>query len=716
MAAPAEVIVTGPDGQTQRYTLAERAMVGRHPECEIVLTDPMSSRRHCKLERTPAGAVIAEDQKSANGTLLNGETMAPATPLTLKNGDVIQIGSTTLVLKLEVAARPNNTAPAVVADDEDSPMTLIVDASKQLVSEEEAHTSDVKTLKKVAERLKLLIDVGQALGTSLELPKLIGTCLEKLFEIFSQADRVMIVVYAPDGSLPPMITPESDQNSALAQRKTGLALTRLRHGGQQPTELKLSRTVLNKVRTEKKSVLIEKSGSMSLVDISSVMCAPLLMAEESLGLIYVETKKALQAFQADDVNILTAVAGQIAMVIRNSDLARKAAEQAAHRESLSRFLSPQLVDQMLKGNISLELGGTEKKGTIFFSDIVGFTKLASKMSAADVVTLLNRYFTVMQNIIFRRGGSIDKCAGDNIMAHWGIIGDMPNFTQCAMTSSVEMQIALFIFNRDEALRKEIKLPPTPLGHGLGLNTGVVCAGNIGSDRKIEFTVIGDPVNLSARIEAMAGRFQTFAGEPTYEEIKGTSLAFRMPDCPAKNVEKPLPVYCVRAIAPQSVDAPAHNPADLVVDDLLFAMPCFLKHGDAKIPAMVARVLKASDGTTRIIAHFEKAIQAGTAVTLIWDVPEKPTLPPVDGVVEKCGSMPDFLAMTQVIEKGVVVQPAGNSDSLSGGVIKGATPAGYNPPNGILVLACKELPAEIAAFKPGLLIPSDLKSHEDIVRA
>jgi adenylate cyclase len=716
MAAPAEIIVTGPDGQTQRFTLNQSAMVGRHPECEIVLTDPMSSRRHCKLERTPAGVIQAEDQKSANGTLLNGEPMRPAVAMPLKNGDVVQIGSTTLVLKLEVAARPSMaSAPAVVTDEEDSPVSLIMDARKQLVSEEEAQTSDVKTLKKVAERLKLLIDVGQALGTSLELPKLISTCLEKLFEVFPQADRAMIVVYAPDGSLPPVITPESDQNSALAQRKTGLAMTKLRHGGQQPAELKLSRTVLNKVRTEKKSVLIEKSGSMSLVDISSVMCAPLIIADDSLGLIYVETKKALQAFQADDVNILTAVAGQIAVVIRNSDLARKAAEQAAHRESLSRFLSPQLVDQMLKGNISLELGGTEKKGTIFFSDIVGFTKLASKMRAADVLTLLNRYFTVMQNIIFRRGGSIDKCAGDNIMAHWGIIGDMPNFTQCAVTSSVEMQIALFVFNRDESLKKEIKLPPTPLGHGLGLNTGVVCAGNIGSDRKIEFTVIGDPVNLSARIEAMAGRFQTFVGEPTFEEIKTTSLCFRMPDCPAKNVAHPLPVYCVRAIAPQAVDMPAHNAGDLALDDLLFAMPCVLKAGEARIAGMVARMLT-SGGETRILVHFDKALAPNTPVTLEWDIPEKPTLPSLEGVVERCGTMPDFLATTQVIEKGMAQPTAVTSESLSGGVAKGASLANYAPPSGMLMMLVKDLPAEIQAFKAGALIPSDLKSHEDIVRA
>ena len=247
------------------------------------------------------------------------------------------------------------------------------------------------------------------------------------------------------------------------------------------------------------------SGGMSLAkfEIKSLMCAPLLIGADDLGFMQLETKSRQQPFNPDDLGVMTAVAGQVAVVIRNAELALSAAAAAAQRENLSRFLSPNLVEQVLKGNVSVELGGTEKKGTIFFSDIVSFTKLAAKMTAQNVVTLLNRYFTVMQNIIFRRGGSIDKCAGDNIMAHWGVVGDMPDFTASAVTSSVEMQIALFRFNRDEKRKNEITLPPVPLGHGIGLNTGIVCAGNIGSDRKIEFTVIGDAVNLSARIEAMA---------------------------------------------------------------------------------------------------------------------------------------------------------------------------------------------------------------------
>ena len=715
-ATPAELIVTGPDGVVNKIRLGDKAVIGRHPECEIVLTDPMSSRRHCKVDRTPAGNWVVEDIKSANGTSLNGEPLRPAVQTPLRNGDTITIGSTTLVLKLEVNARSVPPPPAVKLDDEDVALSFIQKMPEAVLTREEQETSDVKTLKRVAERLKLLVDVGQALGGSLDVPKLLNICLEKLFEVFPQADRGLVLLYGPDGSIPSLLTSEQDLGSELAQRKSGTALSRLRnqHATQQQAELKLSRTVLNRVRAEKSAVLIEKSGSMSLVDISSVMCAPMLAGSDDLGLLYLETKKIAQAFTKDDLSIMSAVAGQIAVVIRNSDLTRKAASEAAHKESLSRFLSPQLVDQMLKGKLSVKLGGTEKKGTIFFSDIVGFTKLASKMGAESVVTLLNRYFTVMQNIIFKRGGSIDKCAGDNIMAHWGVVGEMPNFTGAAVTSAIEMQIALFMFNRDEKQRKEIVLPSTPLGHGLGLNTGIVCAGNIGSDRKIEFTVIGDPVNLSARIEAMAGRFQTFLGEPTFEEVRHIALCFRMPDCPAKNVEKPLPIYCLRGIIPQNPDAQQTMPNadELRVDDLLLAMPCYLSGTDFKAEAMVTRILRgdATNPGAKIVLQCEVTIPPGTPATLTWHLPEKPTLPAIQGEVEKCW-MDTGKAPTHDSTHGVAF-----AETLTGGSTQGGTAIiPHAVTHGTVIFGAKDLPPEIAAFKPGLLIPSDLKSHEEIIR-
>ncbi len=744
MTTPAELIVTGPDGVPNRYKLGEKSVIGRHPECEIVLADPMSSRRHCKIERAPNG-FFAEDNGSANGTILNGEPLRVRTPL--KNGDTIQIGSTTIVLRLEVATRAAGARteyePAlsiVRLDDENSSNAPSVDfvqkADAQVVSEEEAASSDVVKLKRVTERLKLLVDVGQAMGSSLDPDKLLTICLDKLFEVFPQTDRGLIVLYGPDGSLPATLTSDKEQG-AMLDRRTG-AITRVKFRGTataQDNEIRLSRTVLNRVRTDRQSVLVSDAdtgggGGLSLAkfEIKSLMCSPLLIGQDNLGFIQIDTKSRKQAFNPDDLGVLTAVGGQVAIVIRNSDLAREAAAQAAHRENLSRFLSPNLVDQMLKGKLSLELGGTEKKGTIFFSDIVSFTKLASKMSAQNVVVLLNRYFTVMQNIIFRRGGSIDKCAGDNIMAHWGVVGDMADFTASAVTSSGEMQIALFTFNRDEAIKNEIVLPPVPLGHGIGLNTGIVCAGSIGSDRKIDLTVIGDAVNLSARIEAMAGRGQIFIGEPTWEEIKDRVFCIRMPDCPAKNVAKPLPVYSVRGIIPPPPVGSEPTPpnAEMPVNDVLFCMPCTLTAGDVKSEAIVTRITRGNTGT-RILMQVEKCMSPGEPCALNWNVPESPSLPALEGLIEKCTPTPQPAPKDPSAQKPAAAPAApasspGGVTAVSDALLamtaakSGTSILSVALAPGTMVLHCKTLPPEIAEFRPGLLLKSDLKSHEEIVRA
>jgi len=696
----AELVVTTPDGNAVKIPLTGKALVGRHPECEVILADPMASRRHCLVERTPAGTFTVQDNHSANGTLLNGEPLPPSAPVALHDGDTITIGETTLKLQLAEAQSEAEEAkpPAVKLEDDEVALSFIQDAKVKAVSEEEIISQDVNTLKRVAERLRMLVDIGQALGSSLDLPKLLNTCIDKLFEVFPQADRAMIVVYGPDGSLPPMVTQESDLDAALAQRKSGLALDRSRGAGTSVQgALRLSRTVHNQVRSQHQSVLLEKSGSMSLIDIASVMCAPLLAGDNDLGLLYLETRKIHQAFTKEDVGIMTALAGQIAVVVRNSDLAREAAAQAAHRAQLSRFLSPQLVEQMLKGKLTDQLGGTEKKGTIFFSDIVGFTKLAAKMSAQNVMTLLNRYFTVMQNIIFRLGGSIDKCQGDNIMAHWGVLGDVPTPTACAVTAAVEMQNALFAFNRDEAQKKEIALPPIQLAHGIGLNTGILCAGNIGSDQKVEFTVIGDAVNLSARLESIAGRAQTFVGELCWEEIKDVSFCIRMPDCPLKNVEKPKPVYSVRGIIPHGVGTSAPAGDERAIEAMLLSLPCTLNTADSKVAAMVTQIVRHGGQGAKFVLQLERPLPTGSNVALVWDVPEKPSLPSMQGTVERFA------------EPTIGAGDPGALNGVAAGLQTAMLP-------GSLVLNVQDLPPEIAEWKPGLLIPSDLKSHEEIVRA
>ena len=744
MAAPTELIVTGPDGVVSRYRLAEKAVIGRHPDCEVVLTDPMSSRRHCKIERAPDGVFFVEDNGSANGTLFNGESLKLRT--LFKNGDTVQIGSTTLVLRIDVpAARSGGTKPvatyepalSIVRLEDEGGNAPSVDfaqkAGAQMVSEEEKTSSDVaklqKSLKRAAEHLKLLFDVSQEIGASLDPHKLLNTCLDKLFEVFPQADRGIIVLYSEDGLLPETLTPEKDLGVTLDRRKGAMTKVKFRTASSvQDNEIKLSRTVVNRVRANRQSELqSDATGdaagmSMARFEIKSLMCAPLLIGKDDLGIIQLETKSRQQAFNPDDLSVVTAIAGQVAVAIRNSDNALRAADAAAQRQNLSRFLSPQLVEQVIKGGLSVELGGAEKNGTIFFSDLVGFTKLAGKMSAQNVVSLLNRYFTVMQNIIFRRGGSIDKCAGDEIMAHWGLLGETADFTLSAVTAAVEMQIALLDFNRDEALKNEIILPSIPLGHGIGLNTGIVCAGNIGSDRKIEFTVIGDTVNKGSRIAHMPGRGQTFIGVSTYEEIKNRSICIRMPDCPVKNVDEPLQIFSVLGIVPATIrSTPSPAPAAAVAreyqtDDLLFCVPCVLKATDLSVSGVVTRITR-GEAASKIMLKVDRCIPVGAPVVLEWNVYEKASLPVINGVVEKCWQ-PVPIPSNDSSSTPATDAPGspGTAGAIPVSASKGGTAIISNVlPTGTLVLKVQLLPSDVAQWHPGLLLQADLKSHEEIVR-
>jgi class 3 adenylate cyclase len=338
-------------------------------------------------------------------------------------------------------------------------------------------------------------------------------------------------------------------------------------------------------------------------------------------------------------------------------------------------------------------------GTVFFSDIVSFTRMAANMSPENVVKLLNRYFTVMQNIIFRRGGSIDKCAGDNIMAHWGVLGNLPHCTENAVSAAVEMQTALFTFNRAEALRKDEGFTPVMLGHGIGLNTGKICAGNIGSERKIEFTVIGDAVNMSARIESVAGRGQTFIGEPTYNAIKERLFCIRMPDTPVKNVAKPLPIYSVRGIVPPPEAGQVEAPESWTGGDLFLALPATLVLPNAQRVSVMVTTLNAADGSLEM--HTETFVQPAARATLEWNVPEKRSLPAVEGEVEACLPLGDG---------SVAVTTSSAIARRNTAVLKRAAEPG------MLVFKTRVLPDFLTAIKPGLTLPSDLKSHEEMIRA
>jgi len=223
-------------------------------------------------------------------------------------------------------------------------------------------------------------------------------------------------------------------------------------------------------------------------------------------------------------------------------MGRGLAERERVKETFGKFVNKAIAEQALKGRLAL--GGTRKTATIFFADIRSFTAISEKLSPEAVVEFLNDYMTRMVNCIDKTGGVVDKFIGDAIMGVWGApasAGSPRDDALAALRAMVMMRYALVDFNAGRGGEDR------PLIHnGCGVNTGPCIAGQIGSLERMEYTVIGDAVNLASRIEALNKPFGTdiLISEYTYDLVKDDVIAEAMPAIKVKGKAEPLTIYAV----------------------------------------------------------------------------------------------------------------------------------------------------------------------------
>ena len=244
----------------------------------------------------------------------------------------------------------------------------------------------------------------------------------------------------------------------------------------------------------------------------------------------------------EDLQVLTGISAQAAIAIKNLQLYEAIEAETARRISLQRYFSPGLVDMLMSGEVTTTLGGDAYQGTILLADIIGFTAMSEKMPPGQVVAKLNRYLTIMQKVIYDHGGNVDKFNGDGLMAFWGVPHSSVYDESDAVLTAIRMQQKLWPFNLQLCAegRQMVHM-------GIGLNSGEFIAGNIGSEDKIEFTLIGDSVNLAARIEHLAGRYQVLVSEATWTSIKELVCAVRLPPVLVKGKSQAVTMYSIRAI-------------------------------------------------------------------------------------------------------------------------------------------------------------------------
>lgn len=502
----AHLKITDASGRQWQFSFLPQAActIGRAPDNSVVLDDPRASRYHAHINQADNGTFTIVDgavingqlRRSANKVFINGE---PRFEHQLKNGDRVTIGASTLRFE-----QPDEERTTDVRYD-DKPLghtQLLISASDVmstvLRSKDEVTTSPqrdkvLETLQRKANILSALYEMSKTLGSVFDLNAIFEKATDIIFRA-TPADRVVALLgeqdAEADGSLTPIAMRARDNRLEAHARK-----------------LSIGRTITRKVMRDRVALLSQDAASDeqfagvdSIVSqgVRSTICAPLMTESRVHGALYADRLDPFAAFKPDDLELISAVAAQTAIAVENARAHERLAREEVARANYSRFLPEYVVKQMLENPESFKLGGSSQTITILFADIRGFTRISEHAPPEKIVSLLNRYFSAMTEIIFAHGGTLDKYLGDGLMALFGAPTATPDDASNALNAAVAMQRRLMGINRE--LREE-GFPE--IGVGMGLHTGEAIVGYIGSERRSEYTAIGDTVNTSSRLESNA---------------------------------------------------------------------------------------------------------------------------------------------------------------------------------------------------------------------
>ena len=502
----AKLIILGGDQHRVFELTDDPTSVGRAPDNVLWLDDPGLSRRHCEFRRRGAQWLL-RDLDSFNGSFVNNLLVIEHT---LRSGDRIQLGSTVFYF-----------VPDEGGDDG------LASAATEI-----ARAADEDTQRASSHKLRnfaALIEITKALNSELDKAKVLETIVDKGVELIKAERGFLILVQG--GAL--------DFKVARNRDKTDI---------RKPSGL-ISRSVLDIVTTTGEPVLTTDAqtalrGSMSItaLEVRSLICVPLRLKERILGALYVDSKVAEAKFNEESENLLHAFADQAAIAIENARLFDEIAESREAEKRVRQMFQKYVPADVVREALNMKDGGrlsAKLTATVLFSDIRGFTSISEKLPPEQVVGFLNDYLQRMVDIVFDEGGIVDKFVGDSVMAVFGAPVPTPDDAVRAVRAALRMIEEVRRFNEDQR-----KTGGVEIDVGVGLHTGPLIAGNIGSDRKMEYTVIGDTVNVANRVESLNETMSTnvLITQECYQATGKVFAVRELPRMQVKGKERPLQVY------------------------------------------------------------------------------------------------------------------------------------------------------------------------------
>ncbi|WP_373047366.1 adenylate/guanylate cyclase domain-containing protein [Vulgatibacter sp.] len=474
-----QIVINGPGYLDTEYELPEgETLLGRGEENHIVLAGALVSRRHARLVVEGEGLLVA-DAGSRNGTLLNGMPLEAAARLDA--GDRVEIGENRLRVQRVDALSAGTT---VILRQEPSASLARLDSARSL----DAAGALAKGPEVAA--LVLLYQVSEKLASAPSLERF----LEEVADLVLELARARTVVVQLGAALAP----------AVVRHRGGLAAG----------EVPVSRSVVEECLRTRATLCVTDAaqdarfaGSESVVHygVTEVICAPLLREGAVEGILYL-TRDADDVALRQLVETIAALAHLAGAGIEQQRLRERAVAEEQRRQRLARFLGAGLAAELaadLDGGSHME----EREATLLFADISGFTPLTERLPAARVVELLDGFYRRMARVVFAHGGTVDKFIGDAVMAIFGAPRRGEDDAARALDAALSMRTAFdeMMAGWPEADRCSLRI---------GVNTGRVLAGTVGGEERLEYTAVGDAVNVAARLVGEASPGQIVAGSST----------------------------------------------------------------------------------------------------------------------------------------------------------------------------------------------------------
>jgi len=541
------------EGRDRIFTIGDRPIIiGRSPNADLLLAHESISRQHARIARDDGDWQI-RDLDSKNGSRVN---TFHVTEQILRNGDRLDLG--TIRMYVEIGPESAASRARVIFDENKAPSghTEVLDLQGldhllQAASDPTTGSSlfaDKTGLSGLGDEIQRASESAggmAAIGT--DLLRLVSESAESLLSCTTlpeTLDRILSLVFANipvERGVICLFDPESQSIEPMAMRN---------REGVPDAPITISTNITGLAIEEKQAVLVKDTAmddrfggaeSVIMMDIHSAMCAPLLRDGNVSGYVYVDRQSASHPFDLSQLQALSILALLSAIAVEQAALRDDVRREQERRARLARYSSPAVVDRILEAPSSVTSGmvADDRDVSILFADLTGFTNMAERLPPSEVILILNQVFERLTSAVFELDGTLDKFRGDGMMAFFGAPLPMLDHAERAVEAALRMQEALTTLNN---AREGVR----PIHMRIGVNSGNVVVGDIGSPQRKDYTVIGDVVNIASRLESsIAKPGQIVIGEATWQAAQHAFACEPLEEVVLKGKRKSVRPYLVK---------------------------------------------------------------------------------------------------------------------------------------------------------------------------